>query len=120
TTWVSEIVDLINCGGDTEWTKRSAIHQRVPFLEFAVPDMPTGTEILNKQESPRVIKSHLPIKLLPPGFLEKNCKVQSRDCAISHCAQRLGYLSLLAETALSLTAPRDWAISHCAQRLSYL
>ncbi|XP_063791374.1 sulfotransferase 1A1-like [Pseudophryne corroboree] len=75
TTWVSEIVDLILCGGDTEKTRRGAIHERVPFLEYAVPNMPTGTELLNALESRRLIKSHLPVDLLPKSFLGKNCKI---------------------------------------------
>ncbi|XP_075035062.1 sulfotransferase 1 family member D1-like [Mixophyes fleayi] len=75
TTWMSEIMDLILCGGDTEKTKRAAIFERVPFLEYAVPDMPTGTEILNGLKSRRLIKSHLPVQLLPASFWEKNCKM---------------------------------------------
>ncbi|XP_075141830.1 sulfotransferase 1 family member D1-like isoform X2 [Leptodactylus fuscus] len=75
TTWISEIVELILHNGDTKKTQRGAIYERVPFLEFAVPDLPTGTEILNAMESPRVIKSHLPVQITPESFWEKNCKV---------------------------------------------
>ncbi|XP_071975657.1 sulfotransferase 1 family member D1-like [Engystomops pustulosus] len=75
TTWVSEIVDLILHNGDTKKTQRGAIFERVPFVEFAVPGMPTGTEILNTMKPPRVIKSHLPVHLVPNSFWEKKCKV---------------------------------------------
>ncbi|KAM4631693.1 sulfotransferase 1 family member D1-like [Discoglossus pictus] len=75
TTWMSEIVDLLMDGGITERSKRGAIFERVPFLEYAVPDMPTGTELLNKQDSPRVIKTHLPVHLIPKDFWEKDCKI---------------------------------------------
>ncbi|KAM4697358.1 sulfotransferase 1A1-like [Rhinophrynus dorsalis] len=89
TTWMSEIVDLIYSGLDTEKTERGAIFQRVPFLEYAVPDMPSGTEILDKRESPRVIKSHLHVELLPNSFWEKNVKViyiarNAKDVAVSY------------------------------------
>ncbi|XP_075686969.1 sulfotransferase 1C2-like isoform X2 [Rhinoderma darwinii] len=75
TTWISEIVDLILHNGDNKKTQRGAIYERVPFLEYAVPEMPTGTESLNAMESPRLIKSHLPVHLMPNSFWEKNCKV---------------------------------------------
>lgn len=75
TTWMSEIVDLMLHNGDVTKTQRGAIYDRVPFLEFAVPDMPSGTETLDARASPRVIKSHLPVHLLPSSFWEKKCKI---------------------------------------------
>ncbi|XP_056391673.1 sulfotransferase 1 family member D1-like [Hyla sarda] len=75
TTWMSEILDLMIHNGDVTKTQRGAIFERVPFLEYAAPDMPSGTEILNAMESPRVIKSHLPVHLLPSSFWEKKCKI---------------------------------------------
>lgn len=75
TTWMSEILDLILNSGDTKKTARGAIYDRVPFLEFAVPNVGKGTEILNSMETRRVIKSHLPMELVPQSFWEKNCKV---------------------------------------------
>ncbi|KAM8960048.1 sulfotransferase 1B1-like [Pelodytes ibericus] len=89
TTWMSQITDLLFHGLDTEKTNRGAIFQRVPFLEYAVPGMPTGTETLDKLESPRVIKTHLPVQLLPQSFWEKKCKMiyvarNGKDVAVSY------------------------------------
>ncbi|KAG9461764.1 hypothetical protein GDO78_015804 [Eleutherodactylus coqui] len=75
TTWMSEIVDLVLHDGETKASQRGAIFERVPFLEFAVPGMPTGIEKLNEMKPPRFIKSHLPVHLLPESFWEKNCKI---------------------------------------------
>ncbi|XP_066433036.1 sulfotransferase 1A1-like [Eleutherodactylus coqui] len=75
TTWISEIVDLVVHDGETKTSQRGTIFERVPFLEFAVPGMPTGAEQLNEMKPPRLIKSHLPVHLLPESFWEKNCKI---------------------------------------------
>jgi hypothetical protein len=34
-----------------------------------------GNEVLNEMKSPRFIKSHLPLSLLPPNLLDVGCKV---------------------------------------------
>ncbi|XP_068103273.1 uncharacterized protein [Hyperolius riggenbachi] len=76
TTWMSEIVDLILNDGDVEKSRRQAIHMKVPMLEFCVPGVvPPGSQILDSLPSPRIIKTHLPISLLPKSLLEKNVKV---------------------------------------------
>lgn len=89
TTWVSEIVDLILNEGDIEKAKRDPIHIRVPFLELAVPGLPTGTELLATAPSPRFVKTHLPVQLLPKTFWENNCKIiyvarNAKDVAVSY------------------------------------
>uniref|UniRef100_A0A8C9I077 Sulfotransferase n=1 Tax=Piliocolobus tephrosceles TaxID=591936 RepID=A0A8C9I077_9PRIM len=53
TTWTQEIVELIQNEGDVEKSLEQA---------HAMP-------------SPRILKTHLPFHLLPPSFLEKNCKI---------------------------------------------
>ncbi|XP_078508459.1 sulfotransferase 1C1-like [Lissotriton helveticus] len=76
TTWMQEIVDLINNGGDLVEARRAPTHVRFPFLEMVLPPpVPSGVDALAKAPSPRVIKTHLPIQLVPKSFWEQNCKV---------------------------------------------
>ncbi|XP_026533191.1 sulfotransferase 1A1-like [Notechis scutatus] len=89
TTWVSEIIDMIYKEGSLEKCKVQPIYMRVPFLEFAVPDVPTGIKLLKEVPRPCLIKTHLPVQMLPKSFLEKNCKViyvarNAKDVAVSY------------------------------------
>ncbi|XP_061765446.1 sulfotransferase 1C1-like [Nerophis ophidion] len=76
TTWTQEIVDLLLHNGDAELCKRAPIAVRSPFLEIcSPPPIPSGLELLNKMDPPRIIKTHLPFQLVPIGFWENKCKV---------------------------------------------
>ncbi|XP_066121005.1 sulfotransferase 1C4-like [Saccopteryx bilineata] len=74
TTWTQEIVDLIQNNGDIEKSRRAPIHLRQPFLEW-VRTANSGIDQANAMPSPRTLKTHLPVQLLPPSFWEKNCKI---------------------------------------------
>ncbi|XP_066233318.1 sulfotransferase 1C4 [Saccopteryx leptura] len=75
TTWTQEIVDLIQNEGDVDKSQRAPTHVRFPFIEWIIPSIGSGLEKANAMPSPRTLKTHLPIHLLPPSFLEKNCKI---------------------------------------------
>uniref|UniRef100_A0A8C7T3L9 Sulfotransferase n=1 Tax=Oncorhynchus mykiss TaxID=8022 RepID=A0A8C7T3L9_ONCMY len=75
TTWVSYILDLLYFGQTTHEHQRP-IFEKVPFLELLIPLYPPGVEVLdNLTTSPRLIKTHLPVQLLPKSFWEKNCRI---------------------------------------------
>lgn len=89
TTWVSEILDMIYQGGDVEKCRRAPILMRVPFLEFKCPGCPTGVEVLKNTPVPRLIKTHLPLALLPQSLLDQKIKVvyvarNAKDVAVSY------------------------------------
>ncbi|XP_062859329.1 sulfotransferase 1B1-like isoform X2 [Trichomycterus rosablanca] len=76
TTWTQEIVDLLLHDGDAEVCKRAPTAVRIPCLEIHFPPpVPSGLDALKTMKPPRVIKTHLPIQLVPKGFWENNCKV---------------------------------------------
>ncbi|XP_031416444.1 sulfotransferase 1C2 isoform X1 [Clupea harengus] len=76
TTWTQEIVDLLLNNGDADVSKRAPIPVRIPFLEiFSPPPIPSGLDLLQDMDPPRVIKTHLPIQLVPEGFWDSKCKV---------------------------------------------
>ncbi|KAJ8414180.1 hypothetical protein AAFF_G00050500 [Aldrovandia affinis] len=76
TTWTQEIIDLLLHNGDAEACQRAPTTVRIPFLEIcSPPPIPSGLDLLLTMSPPRVIKTHLPIQLVPEGFWENKCKV---------------------------------------------
>ncbi|XP_008051936.1 sulfotransferase 1A1 [Carlito syrichta] len=89
TTWISHILDMIYQGGDLEKCNRAPIFIRVPFLEFCAPGVPSGMETLQDTPAPRLIKTHLPLALLPQTLLDQKVKVvyvarNAKDVAVSY------------------------------------
>ncbi|KAM6155953.1 sulfotransferase 1A1 [Rhynchocyon petersi] len=89
TTWVSEILDMIYQDGDLEKCRRAPIFMRVPFLEFKAPGIPTGVEALKCIPAPRLLKTHLPLALLPQALLDQKVKIiyvarNAKDVAVSY------------------------------------
>ncbi|XP_077171365.1 sulfotransferase 1C2-like [Paroedura picta] len=76
TTWIQEIVDMVQHGGDPQKCARGPTHERMPFIDVFLPKpIPSGIDQAEAMPSPRMLKTHLPIQLIPPSFWEQNCKV---------------------------------------------
>nr|AAO64984.1 SULT1 sulfotransferase isoform 2 [Danio rerio] len=91
TTWVSYILDLLYFGNESPERQTSQpIYMRVPFLEMCFQGLPLGTELADTlPTSPRLIKTHLPVQLVPKSFWEQNSKVvyvarNAKDNAVSY------------------------------------
>ncbi|XP_069100143.1 sulfotransferase 1 family member D1-like isoform X2 [Pleurodeles waltl] len=88
TTWISEVVEMLYFDGDTEKCGRDTIINRVPFIDLAVPGHETGVELAARTPSPRVLKTHLPVQLVPQSLWKKSCKIiyvarNPKDVAVS-------------------------------------
>ncbi|CAH2086176.1 unnamed protein product [Euphydryas editha] len=95
TTWTQELVWMVANDLDYETANKIPLTERYPFLEFSVFVHPVmkkrfqeensdserklklleyvsqpGTEQLAEMVSPRFVKTHLPLSLLPPALLE--------------------------------------------------
>ncbi|KAG8544380.1 hypothetical protein GDO81_022589 [Engystomops pustulosus] len=88
---MQEIVDLIMLNGDVERSMRAPCFIKVPFLELNPKPMPmqSGVEAADALESPRLLKTHFPVDLVPPSFWEKNVKIiyvarNAKDCLVSY------------------------------------
>uniref|UniRef100_A0A8C4SVZ5 Sulfotransferase n=1 Tax=Erpetoichthys calabaricus TaxID=27687 RepID=A0A8C4SVZ5_ERPCA len=77
TTWMIKIVDCILSGGITDKIRNQSTHSH--------PDETSDTtikdneawpmDILDATLSPRLVKTHLLVKLVPPSFWENNCRI---------------------------------------------
>ncbi|KAL0268405.1 UNVERIFIED_CONTAM: hypothetical protein PYX00_010361 [Menopon gallinae] len=98
TTWTQEMVWLLKNNCDFEKAKAIPLLQRVPFFEFekltftedkSLDPVPPTMELTEKLASPRCIKSHLPMELLPKQLWTVKPKIvyvarDPRDVAISY------------------------------------
>ncbi|XP_023408997.1 sulfotransferase 1 family member D1 [Loxodonta africana] len=89
TTWVSEIYDLVYNNRDAEKCKWDAIHKQVPFTELIIPGLTYGIEQLKNIQSPQLVKTHLPVQLLPFSLWKNDCKMiyvaqNAKDVAVSY------------------------------------
>ncbi|NXS48330.1 ST1C1 Sulfotransferase, partial [Balaeniceps rex] len=76
TTWTQEIVDMIQQNGDVEKCRRATTYRRHPFLEWSIHEPSAESlELAEAMPSPRTMKTHLPVQLVPPSFWEQNCKI---------------------------------------------
>ncbi|XP_076597652.1 cytosolic sulfotransferase 3-like isoform X2 [Chaetodon auriga] len=77
TTWISYILDLLYFGQTSSERQTSTpIYERVPFLEKTILPVGSGVDQANNlPTSPRLIKTHLPVQLVPKSFWEQNCRV---------------------------------------------
>ncbi|XP_017396606.1 sulfotransferase 1C3 isoform X3 [Cebus imitator] len=90
TTWMQEILDMIQNDGDVKKCKRGGPLERYPFLELKFPHKEKkDLEIALETSSPRLIKTHLPSHLVPPSIWKENCKIiyvarNAKDCLVSY------------------------------------
>lgn len=78
TTWMEEIVSLIMNGGDPDRVKNKLLVYRVQHLEVGPPVGHLWH--LRKTRSPRLLATHLPLKLIPIQLQQAKCKV-GRFCS---------------------------------------
>ena len=98
TTWTQELVWLLQNDCNFEEAKAVPIDRRFPFLEFAAlieftkdelpPSFHNYFETVEEWPSPRLIKSHLRLCLLPDDILEKSkvvvCLRNPKDTVVSY------------------------------------
>ncbi|XP_037629334.1 cytosolic sulfotransferase 2-like [Sebastes umbrosus] len=91
TTWVCYILDLLYFGQTCPERQASIpLHERVPFLEICSPFQSTGMDLADQiRTTPRLIKTHLPVQLVPKSFWEQNSKIvyvarNAKDNAVSN------------------------------------
>ncbi|XP_055611862.1 luciferin sulfotransferase-like [Uranotaenia lowii] len=77
TTWTQEMVWLICNDLDFETARNTHLRQRSPFLEISTlhKDRGNAFELLKNMPGPRVIKTHLPVGLLPPRIWSVKPKI---------------------------------------------
>jgi len=82
TTWVQEVTYLIQNNFDTEKVKKGTIEERMPCIDYQ------DLDAIEQLASPRILKSHWALPVLPKGIWEKKAKViyvvrNPKDVAVS-------------------------------------
>ncbi|XP_013856590.1 cytosolic sulfotransferase 1, partial [Austrofundulus limnaeus] len=90
-TWVSYILDLLYCTQSSpEQQDTVPLYEKVPFLELYCPGFLNGVDGVNQMTSfPRIIKTHLPVPLLPQSIWEQSSKIiyvarNAKDSVVSY------------------------------------
>lgn len=94
TTWMQEMVWLLGNNLDFQKAKEEYLYKRFLFLDYQAlwgegNDQPDTVEWVENMPSPRYIKSHMPVELLPKQLWTKNPKIiyvyrNPKDAAISY------------------------------------
>ncbi|XP_072477900.1 sulfotransferase 1C1-like isoform X2 [Notamacropus eugenii] len=89
TTWMQEIVDMIQNDGDEEKCQQVEIYHRHPIIEWSQRLYISNPEFAMEVPSPRILKTHLPVQMLPPSFWKQNTKIiyvarNAKDCVVSY------------------------------------
>lgn len=71
TTLTQEMVDLVNSEGNFIRTQLYSLEDRFPYFEYVYP----GIKDIKEKKPPRLIKSHLPLRLLPRSVREGKAKI---------------------------------------------
>ncbi|KAL5281000.1 hypothetical protein ACFFRR_004798 [Megaselia abdita] len=93
TTWTQEMVWLLLNNLNYDKARNVNLEERSPYLEFPACD---NIEFCDKLASPRVIKTHLPIQILPKDIWTKKPKMvyvsrDPRDAFVSSYNQELTF-----------------------------
>uniref|UniRef100_G3VKJ9 Sulfotransferase n=1 Tax=Sarcophilus harrisii TaxID=9305 RepID=G3VKJ9_SARHA len=88
-TWVQEIVDMIQNNGNVKKCQRTNIYIRQPLIEWKPLSVNSGLELAMKMPSPRTLKTHLLVQMLPPSFWKHNTKIiyvarNAKDTVVSY------------------------------------
>ncbi|XP_073512380.1 sulfotransferase 2B1-like isoform X2 [Phyllobates terribilis] len=84
TTWMIEILSLIQKNGDPSWSNTVPNWERVPWIE----ELDVAQRLQHSEEHPRLISSHLPKHIFMKSFNDSKAKViytvrDPKDAAVS-------------------------------------
>ncbi|XP_051846510.1 sulfotransferase 1C1-like [Antechinus flavipes] len=89
-TWVQEIVDMIQNDGDVKKCQRTNTYNRQPLIEWkSLSPLPMTQGLELAMPFPRILKTHLSVQMLPPSFWKQNTKIiyvarNAKDTVVSY------------------------------------